>query len=164
MGCKQSRGLQACWAAVCAGADGHGRGAVHVNGIQNGSLIRRLSFLCWYWAPPLAYATLIFALSSVSHPEETLPSFLTELGDKTLHLAEYGVLGALCYRAFRYAAGVRGARYSLTLAILAAALYGVTDEVHQAFVPLREASAWDWLADTVGATVGVIGWRYLSED
>jgi VanZ family protein len=136
---------------------------VHVNGIQNGSRVGRLWFLCWYWAPPLAYATLIFALSSLSRPEETLPSFLTDLGDKTLHLVEYGLFGALCYRAFRYAAGVRGARYSLPLSILAAALYGVTDEVHQAFVPLREASVWDWLADTVGATVGVAGWRYFSE-
>jgi VanZ family protein len=136
---------------------------VHVNGIQNGSRVGRLWFLCWYWAPPLAYATLIFVLSSLSRPEETLPSFLTDLGDKTLHLVEYGLFGALCYRAFRYAAGVRGARYSLPLSILAAALYGVTDEVHQAFVPLREASVWDWLADTVGATVGVAGWRYFSE-
>ncbi len=136
---------------------------MHVNGIQNGSRVGRLWFLCWYWAPPLAYATLIFALSSLSRPEETLPSFLTDLGDKTLHLVEYGLFGALCYRAFRYAAGVRGARYSLPLSILAAALYGVTDEVHQAFVPLREASVWDWLADTVGATVGVAGWRYFSE-
>ncbi len=136
---------------------------MHVNGIQNGSRVGRLWFLCWYWAPPLAYATLIFVLSSLSRPEETLPSFLTDLGDKTLHLVEYGLFGALCYRAFRYAAGVRGARYSLPLSILAAALYGVTDEVHQAFVPLREASVWDWLADTVGATVGVAGWRYFSE-
>jgi VanZ family protein len=136
---------------------------VHVNGMQNGSRVGRLWFLCWHWAPPLAYATLIFALSSLSRPEETLPSFLTDLGDKTLHLVEYGLLGALCYRAFRYAAGVRGARYSLPLSILAGALYGVTDEVHQAFVPLREASAWDWLADTVGAAAGGVGWRYFNE-
>lgn len=137
---------------------------MQVNGVQNGSLIRRLPFLCWYWVPPLVYAALIFAVSSLSHPEETLPSFLTALGDKSLHLAEYGVLGGLCYRAFRYAAGVWGARYSLPLSILAAALYGVTDEVHQAFVPLREASAWDWLADTVGAMLGGAGWRYFCRE
>ncbi len=136
---------------------------MHVNGIQNGSRVERLWFLCWYWAPPLVYAVLIFAFSSLSHPEETLPSLLTDLQDKTLHVVEYGVLSALCYRAFRSAAGVWGARYRLPLAILAAALYGITDEVHQAFVPLREASGWDWLADTVGAMVGGIGWRYCCE-
>jgi VanZ family protein len=31
------------------------------------------------------------------------------------------------------------------------------DEVHQAFVPLREASWQDWLADTVGATLAAVG-------
>jgi VanZ family protein len=110
--------------------------------------------------PPIAYATGIFALSSLSHPEVLLPSFFRELRDTSLHLMEYAGLGALCYRAFRYAAGRWGARYSLTLAVCAASLYGVTDEVHQAFVPFREASGADWLADTVGAMLGAHSWRW----
>jgi VanZ family protein len=43
------------------------------------------------------------------------------------------------------------------LAILTASAYGLTDEVHQAFVPLREASWQDWLADTIGATLAAVG-------
>jgi VanZ family protein len=43
------------------------------------------------------------------------------------------------------------------LAILTASAYGLTDEVHQAFVPLREAGWQDWLADTIGATVAAVG-------
>ena len=38
---------------------------------------------------------------------------------------------------------------------LLASLYGVSDEVHQAFVPFRNSSWLDWLADTVGAVLGV---------
>ncbi len=36
-------------------------------------------------------------------------------------------------------------------------LYGVTDELHQLFVPLREPDPWDVAADTVGAAVAVLG-------
>ena len=50
-----------------------------------------------YWFPVIAYVTLIFYLSSLSHPEERLPNFLFEqLGDKLLHGIEYAVLAVLC--------------------------------------------------------------------
>jgi len=114
----------------------------------------------WYWFPVVAYAGLIFFLSSLSYPERLAPSIFDMLGDKTLHAMEYGVLAVLCYRAFRHAAGPTGARHALGFAILAASLYGVTDEIHQAFVFNRESSGWDLLADTVGATVASVGWRW----
>jgi VanZ family protein len=116
----------------------------------------------WYWAPPVIYAGVIFALSSLPHPEEQLPSFVMQLGDKTLHAVEYGALGVLCYRAFHFAAGPWWAKHAVLLAIIAASLYGVTDEVHQAFVPFREPSGWDVLADSVGAIVAVVTWRAVS--
>jgi VanZ family protein len=40
-------------------------------------------------------------------------------------------------------------------AVLIATLFGITDEFHQSFVG-RDATASDWLADTVGATVVAI--------
>jgi VanZ family protein len=113
-----------------------------------------------YWLPVVAYTTLIFYLSSLPHPEDKLPNFLFEqLGDKLLHAVEYAVLAFLCYRAFRHAAGPRAASKALILAIGAASLYGMTDEVHQAFVPLRESSWSDWIADTAGAVAGAVGRR-----
>ena len=109
----------------------------------------------WYWLPVVAYASLIFYLSSLPHPEEDLPKFLFEkIGDKLLHLIEYAVPAILCYRAFRRAAGPRVAQQAVMFAILAASFYGMTDEVHQAFVPLRESSWLDWIADTAGAVIG----------
>ena len=86
-----------------------------------------------YWFPVIAYVTLIFYLSSLSHPEERLPNFLFEqLGDKLLHGIEYAVLAVLCYRAFRWAAGPQAGEYAVMLAIIATSLYGLTDELHQA--------------------------------
>jgi VanZ family protein len=91
-----------------------------------------------YWFPVIAYITLIFYLSSLSHPEERLPNFLFEqLGDKLLHGIEYAVLALLCYRAFRWAAGPQAGEYAVMLAIVATSSYGLTDELHQAYVPLR---------------------------
>ena len=111
----------------------------------------------WYWAPVSLYAGVIFYLSAQSHPEDQLPSFLLkEISDKVLHAVEYGILSLLCYRAFSRAAGPGLARQAVVLAILTAAVYGLTDEVHQAFVPLRESSWQDWLADTVGATLPAV--------
>ena len=116
------------------------------------------------WLPVAAYMALIFYLSSLPHPDEALPKFLFEtLGDKLLHVIEYAVLAVLCYRGFRRAAGSFAAGHAVVLAIMTVSVYGATDEVHQAFVPLRTATWLDWLADTAGAVIGVIMARYLLE-
>lgn len=121
-----------------------------------------MSQVLWYWLPVALYAGTIFYLSSQSHPDEQLPPFLfEEISDKVLHGVEYAVLGALCYRAFRWGSGGQAASYALPLAIVAASLYGITDEVHQLFVPFRESSWQDWVADTTGAVIGALSGRFL---
>jgi VanZ family protein len=118
--------------------------------------------MLWYWVPVALYAGVIFFLSDQSHPEEHLPSFLLKgVSDKVLHAVEYAVLGALCYRAFRWGLNGQVAARALIIAIVAASLYGVTDEVHQLFVPFRESSWLDWLADTIGAVIGALSWRFF---
>ena len=119
----------------------------------------------WYWLPVALYAGVIFYLSSQQHPDEHLPSFLLkDVSDKVLHAVEYAVLGGLCYRALRWGASGPVASYALLFAIAAASLYGVTDEVHQFFVPFRESSWLDWLADTAGATVGALSWKFIRSE
>jgi VanZ family protein len=109
-----------------------------------------------YWVPVLAYAGLIFYLSAQPHPEEDLPSFVKLVSDKVLHMAEYAVLGGLSYWAFRWGTNEAWGRWAVPLAIVLAALYGISDEVHQAFVPFRDASWQDWAADFIGATLGTV--------
>lgn len=116
-----------------------------------------------YWGPVGLYAAFIFYLSSQSFFPDTLPSYVEKLGDKTHHMIAYGLFGLLWYRAFRHCGGAWAAPRAVLLAILASALYGVTDELHQWFVPLREADPWDLMADTVGAAAAVISMdRWLS--
>ncbi len=118
----------------------------------------------WYWSPVVVYAAVIFYLSSLSHPEETLPKVLLDkLSDKALHLVEYAVFAVLAYRAFRWAAGPAAARQAVLFTIVVASLYGITDEIHQAFVPLRESSWLDWVADTLGGMIGAVGAKRVME-
>lgn len=70
--------------------------------------------------------------------------FLPEGSDKVIHAGAYAVLGAL-----------------LTLATgnpvvggVLAFVYGITDEIHQSFVPGRFPSVGDLAADGVGAALG----------
>ena len=79
----------------------------------------------------------------------------TLFSDKFLHAVEYAILGALCYRAIRGSGHGVWRQHAIPAAILLASLYGVSDEVHQAFVPFRDSTWLDWLADTVGAALGV---------
>ena len=118
--------------------------------------------ILWYWLPVVLYAGAIFYWSNQQHPEENLPSFLfEEFSDKVLHAVEYGILALLCCRAFRWAAGPAVAQQAVVLAIVTASIYGMTDEVHQVFVPFRESGWQDWLADTIGATIGALSWRFI---
>lgn len=102
---------------------------------------------------------LIFGLSSVSRT----PSFVSSV-DKYLHAALYGGLGALVVRAL---AGGWRHRVTLTIVvatILFAAGYGVSDEFHQSFVPMRSVDALDVVADTVGAAAAAFalyGWDII---
>jgi VanZ family protein len=109
-----------------------------------------------YWGPVCLYAAFIFYLSSQSFFPDTLPSYLEKLGDKSHHMMAYGLFGLLWYRAFRFCGGSWAAPRAVLLAILASMLYGITDEMHQSFVPLREPDVWDVVADTVGAAAAVL--------
>ena len=108
---------------------------------MSGSLVR-------LWLPVVAWATLIFAFSSV-------PDLGTGLGGwdlvlrKIAHTAEYAVLGALLVRATGHA----------WLAFALGVLYAMSDEVHQTFVAGRHGSPLDVAIDAVGVAVGIALWQ-----
>ena len=91
---------------------------------------------------------LIFGLSSVSKT----PAFIGGV-DKYLHAALYSGLSALLVRALAGGWHCRMTGGIAAAAILIAAAYGISDELHQSFVPMRSVEAMDVVADTVGATV-----------
>ena len=69
--------------------------------------------------------------------------------DKLAHLVVYGILGALLARGRR----LQG-HFPHAVLVLVGALYGASDEWHQSFVPGRQVSALDWVADLCGVAAG----------
>ena len=114
-----------------------------------------------YWVPVGLYAALIFGGSSISTPPESIASLLSKVSDKVLHMLEYSLLGALVYRACRHAAGPWVARHAVIIASAGCALYGFSDEIHQLFVPFREADPVDLVADMTGAFLGAWTWKWV---
>jgi VanZ family protein len=111
-----------------------------------------LRLFLYYWLPLIAYSALIVFQSHYPTPESVprLPFF-----DKLLHAGGYGLLGLLFCRAYRSRWPVASEPSLARLAVLSAALFGLSDEIHQSFVPFRTADAWDVLADALGAALGV---------
>ncbi len=103
----------------------------------------------WVWGPALAWMAGTFYISHQSVVDIPLgaPDYLA-------HGVAYAVLGGLYVRAL--AGGqLATARWSLVWpAVVLAALYGLSDEFHQSFIPGRLASVSDLVADTVGALAG----------
>jgi UDP-2,3-diacylglucosamine pyrophosphatase LpxH len=107
----------------------------------------------WVWFIPLAIAaTIVWLSQQPSYPFGiSLPSPL----DKVAHATAFGAL------AFSLELALRRTRHEFPLhrrhiwVFLATACFGATDEWHQYFIPGRDCSAFDWLADSVGAAVGL---------
>jgi VanZ family protein len=99
------------------------------------------------WGPAAVWAAVLFLLSAIPVTDDV--SWLP-INDKVLHVAVYAVFGgALVWGRFR-------GRVDWPHVVLVAvgALYGVSDEWHQAFVPGRTVSLLDWIADITGILVG----------
>ncbi len=53
---------------------------------------------------------------------------------------------------------------SISLAIICVIAFGITDEMHQWFVPQRQADVWDLVADIVGAAFLILVWVMITEE
>lgn len=112
------------------------------------------------WRFALLYMATIFVISSFEVSVPGLERF--PLRDKGIHFVEYAVLGWLCASAsFRTWPSVPWWR-TVLFAIFVSALWGVSDEIHQAFVPGRFAELNDVTADFFGSTAGALGCYFFS--
>jgi VanZ family protein len=121
------------------------------------------------WWPAVAWACVIFTLSSDSFSSEHTASLLSPVVHwlfphltenqfslihhiirKSAHFTEYLIFCLLIYRGVR--GDRKGWRWTWGISALSvAAGYSIFDEIHQAFVASRTASPYDSLLDSLGA-------------
>ena len=102
-----------------------------------------MRFLC-RWGPALGLVIIIFIVSS--QPKSDVPDFgvWDLLVKKGSHMIGYALL----------------ARRHYVWALVLTALYAMTDEYHQTFVPGRGGNVWDVGVDALGATISLsLRWR-----
>ena len=80
-----------------------------------------------------------------------LVSQLNVIVRKCAHMAEFA---ALSFSVFLHLSGCKKVRRKYISAITFSALYAVSDELHQYFVPGRSCQIGDVLFDTAGAVIG----------
>ena len=123
------------------------------------------------WAPAAFWAAWIFLMSTdVMSAEHTrliepvlrffYPSLSPEAFEvvhaimrKLAHVGEYLIFALLLDRGFRRDSPLSPAHAPLA-ALVAAALYSLTDEAHQSFVASRTPSLYDCGLDSIGAAIG----------
>jgi VanZ family protein len=114
-----------------------------------------------YWGPTVVLMATIFFFSTrtkVTVSDEFLVQFAFF---KTLHVLEYGLLYILSYRSIKNTTTSVSWRESYW-AFLFSVIYGVSDEIHQVFVPTREGAGRDVFIDTIGITLAFfIVWKLL---
>jgi VanZ family protein len=101
------------------------------------------------WIPVLLYVALIFGLSSIAQ----VPAMPVAVSDKDLHAVLYFGFGVLLTRALSRGFRSRVTLMTALLVTACAALYGISDEFHQWFVPPRSVDGFDVVADTIGGAL-----------
>lgn len=114
--------------------------------------MRRLTYILYYWIPPLMWMGIVYFMSSqksVSISSNPTSEFITF---KTLHIIEYALLFFLLYRAFHSIRNMKEYFFSF-YPFLIATLYSLSDELHQLLIPTRQGRMRDIIFDIVGMII-----------
>lgn len=133
---------------------------------------------CLPWVPALAWMGVIFSLSAQPAPEsaslstglsdvlldavrnispglKTDPEAFNEALRTAAHFGIYHILGALLLPAV-WLRWRKDAKWTILASLAIGAIYAVSDELHQLFVPGRGAQLTDVLVDASGALTGAL--------
>ncbi len=107
------------------------------------------------WGPVALIMAIIFIASAI--PGSDLPVFGSwdVFAKKGGHMLGYALLTIACFRALNSRSILRS---QFAIAVCLAGLYAILDELHQSYVPGRNASPWDVCIDVVGGFVGLALW------
>ena len=110
---------------------------------------KKIETIIKFWFPVFLWCAVIFYLSSIPSLKSDLPNQLDLIFRKIAHIAEYGILTVLLFRAYYKSNGFT-IRKSVSFAMIFALIYAFTDEYHQLFVFGRQGSLNDVFIDGLG--------------
>lgn len=144
--------------------------------VRDPSRFRRI----WRYGPLILWAALIFLFSSATFSGSRTSSIfrpllvwlypsLSDAGlalfnvliRKGAHFGEYAILALFAARAFRTSSRQFLTNRWFAVSFVFVAVYALSDEFHQSFVPSRTASIYDCLIDTAGGLAALLisAWR-----
>jgi len=102
----------------------------------------------FYWAAVIFYCSIIFYMSSL--PGSNIPG--PEGVDLSfLHVFEYAILAHLLY--FSIKEDVKDNRKAVIYSIALSFIFGITDEIHQIYVPGRSFDYIDMFFNLIGSAL-----------
>ena len=104
------------------------------------------------WGPAALWAGVLFLLSDLPGGGDGLLGGLPAGADKVGHGGLYLILGLF----LAWGKTRTGFAGPAILLLIMGSGYGALDEWHQSFVPDRDVSAGDWMADTAGVALGLL--------
>jgi len=121
-------------------------------------MIKNFKQFLWFQFPAIAWMAAIFIQSSISYLN--VPDLGFSAQDKLAHAIEYAILGWLLIRALLFQQNLKIRKNALRIALVIGSCYGISDEIHQAFVPGRSGDVGDIIADILGVFI-VAGFYFI---
>ena len=117
-----------------------------------GAGTRRPPAIFLAWVLVLVWAGVIFAFSATPHLRVAEAADLDFILRKSGHMAAFGILAVLLWRALTLSAVIRAVALSFVLTVA----YAASDEFHQSFTAGRNASGVDVGIDALGALIALL--------
>ena len=112
-----------------------------------------------YHLPAMVYALAILVLPSLTSFRTPVIRLLAT--DKIAHFLEYAIFAFLTYRSMTHLKEPASTRVIFLMCFFYLVVFGLVDEVLQAFIPSRTADVWDYVADLSGGLVVLAVAGYL---
>ncbi len=114
--------------------------------------LRRPLAIFVVWLPVVVWAAVIFALSATPNLRVAQADDLDFILRKAGHMAAFGILAVLLWRAL----GWSGVHRTIAWSLLVTIAYAASDEFHQSFTAGRHASPVDVGIDSAGAAIALV--------
>lgn len=116
-------------------------------------------YIAYKWLPLLIWMGVIFMLSAFPTITASSNGSYDYLIKKLAHITVYGILYGLVWRTFD-----QKSNRNLLWGLLFCAIYALSDEFHQSFVPGRHPSLVDVGYDILGASLALAYLKYFHEN